>query len=122
MRRGAQVYRQVDVQSAPKPQILDRLYGRCLIDIADATEAIGRRDAAAKSAAIDHAHRIVSELGAALDEKRAPELCANLAALYRFVLDRLCVANLEMTVEPLAQATTVLEELRESFRQASTLQ
>jgi flagellar secretion chaperone FliS len=116
--RAANAYRRVDLESAPKTQIVERLFERCTRDIADARTAIAAKDIHAKAAALDHAQRIVIDLKASLDFESAPELCANLAALYNFVLDRLTEANATLTVAPLDQATRIMTELGDAFRQA----
>jgi flagellar protein FliS len=116
--RAANAYRRVDLESAPKTQILERLFERCLADLAVAREAIAVRDIKKKAAAIDHALQIVSELKAALDLAAAPELCANLAALYEFVTERMIDANARLDGKPLDQATRIMTELAEAFRGA----
>lgn len=116
--RAANAYRRVDLESAPKTQIVERLFERCARDITDARAAIAAKDIHAKAAALDHAQRIVIDLKASLDFNAAPELCANLAALYNFVLDRLTEANAALTVAPLDQATRIMTELGDAFRQA----
>jgi flagellar protein FliS len=112
------VYRKVDLGSAPKHQIVDRLYERLARDLAEARGAIEARDIAGKAGAIDHAMRIVAELEAALDHAAAPELCASLAALYDFVTQRLVEANARMELTPLDQAARVMGELGAAFRKA----
>jgi flagellar protein FliS len=116
--RAANAYRRVDLESAPKTQIVERLFDRCLTDIAEAKAAIEVRDIAKKAALINHAHRIVTELKAALDPNASPELCSNLAALYDFVIDKLAEANLQLQTAPLDHATRVMTELGDAFRQA----
>lgn len=116
--RAANAYRRVDLESAPKTQILERLFDRCLADIAAAREAIAVKDIKRKAAMLDHALQIVGELKAALDVNAAPVLCANLAALYDFVTDRLIDANITLEAKPLDQATRILGELGEAFRGA----
>lgn len=116
--RAANAYRRVDLESAPKTQIVERLFERCVLDIATARDAIEARDIARKAAAIDHAVQIVVELKASLDVAAAPELCANLAALYDFVIQRLSDANATLALPPLAQATRIMTELGEAFRGA----
>ncbi|HEY0482216.1 MAG TPA: flagellar export chaperone FliS [Kofleriaceae bacterium] len=116
--RAANAYRRVDLESAPKTQIVERLFERCVLDIASARDAIEARDIARKAAAIDHAVQIVVELKASLDAAAAPELCANLAALYDFVIQRLSDANATLALPPLAQATRIMTELAEAFRGA----
>jgi flagellar protein FliS len=116
--RAANAYRRVDLESAPKTQILERLFDRCLADIAIAREAIDERDVKKKAQALDHALQIVVELKASLDPAAAPVLCENLSALYDFVTERLFSASVTLTVPPLDQATRVMRELGEAFRAA----
>lgn len=116
--RAANAYRRVDLESAPKTQIVERLFDRCVRDIADARAAIAVRDIHKKAAAIDHALQIVVELKASLDVAAAPEMCANLAALYDFVSARLIDANTTLSLPPLDQATRVMTELGDAFRSA----
>ncbi len=116
--RAANVYRRVDLESAPKTQILDRLFERFASDLVTARRAIETRDVHTKAAAIDHALRIVVELKASLDHAAAPELCANLEALYDFVTDRLTDATILLSVEALDHATRIMNELAEAFRGA----
>ena len=86
--RAAKVYRNVDLESAPKSQILERLLDRLHTDLGTARQAITDRRIEAKAAALGHAQAIVVELRAALDHAQAPELCGNLARLYDFVNER----------------------------------
>lgn len=116
--RAANAYRRVDLESAPKTQILERLFDRCVSDIASARAAIEAKDIHKKAAAIDHALQIVVELKASLDVAAAPELCANLAALYDFVTQRLSEANSTLAMPPLDQATRIMTELGAAFRDA----
>ena len=116
--RAANAYRRVDLESAPKTQILERLFDRCLADIAAARTAIEARDVKTKAQMLDHALQIVVELKASLDPSAAPLLCENLSALYDFVTERLVSASVTLTVPPLDQATRVMRELGEAFRAA----
>jgi flagellar protein FliS len=116
--RAANAYRRVDLESAPKTQIVERLFARFLVDLLDARAAITSKDIKAKATAIDHALRIVVELKASLDPSAAPELCANLAALYDFVITKLGEANATLAIPPLDHATRVMSELGEAFRGA----
>lgn len=116
---AAKVYKQVDLESASKSQILDRLYLRFIKDCVDAQAAMGRKDIEAKTAAINHGDQIIMELVAALDHSLAPELCGNLAALYDFVLDRLGQANITNDPEHLEQAILVVTQLRDAFLEAN---
>lgn len=116
--RAALVYKRVDLESAPKHQIVERLFDRFARDVEDARAAIAQRDIKAKAAMIDHAIRITTELRAALDHAVAPALCANLDALYGFVIDRLVLANLRLDTRSLDEAARVMTELGATFREA----
>ena len=115
--RAANAYRRVDLESAPRSQIVDRLFERFDRDVEAARAAIARRDIPAKSSAIDHALQIVSELAASLDHNAAPELCRQLASLYDFVTNQLVVASARLTCEPIDHARRVMAELAEAFKQ-----
>ncbi len=116
--RAAVAYRQVDLESASKPEILTRLFNRFLDDVAKARAAIAARDIPVKAAALGHASRIVVELRAALDHGQHAELCANLDALYQFVDDQLTAANCTLATPPLDAASQVMAELRDAFAAA----
>jgi flagellar protein FliS len=116
--RAANAYRRVDLESAPKTQIVERLFDRCVRDIAAARAAIEARDIPKKAAALDHALQIVVELKASLNPAAAPELSVNLAALYDFVSDRLIDANINLDPKPLDQATRIMTELGDAFKKA----
>lgn len=113
--RASRAYRHNDLQSAPKEEILDRLYARLLRDLDDAKGAIERRDIPAKADALEHADRIVTELAIALDHDLAPELCANLSSLYDFVTDRLNTANIRLETRAIDEAAEVITQIREAF-------
>lgn len=116
--RAANMYRRVDLDSAPLPQVLERLFDRFLQDLVVARDAIAASDIQTKANAINHAMRIVAELTAALDHPAAPELCANLEALYGFVIDRLTECNTTLSLEALDQANKLMADLGATFRQA----
>jgi flagellar biosynthetic protein FliS len=117
--RATRAYKKIDLEGAPKVEILDRLYSRLLRDFDEARAAMARRDVHARAAACDHALRIVTELIAALDPKAgSPDLCVNLEALYRFVIDRITSAGVTSDSGPLGEASTVIVELQSAFRQA----
>ncbi|MEJ7601885.1 MAG: flagellar export chaperone FliS [Kofleriaceae bacterium] len=115
--RAANAYRRVDLESAPRSQIVDRLFERFDRDVATARDAITRRDISAKASAIDHALQIVFELAASLDHNAAPELCGQLASLYEFVTNQLAVASAKLSCEPIDHARRVMAELADAFKQ-----
>jgi len=119
MSRAAAMYQRVDLESAPKHRIVERLFERFARDVEEARTAIAAKNVAVKAVSIDHALRIVSELEAALDHAAAPELCENLAALYAFVTRRLVEANTKLDVKALADAARIMRDLDVAFRGAA---
>jgi flagellar secretion chaperone FliS len=117
-RSAANAYRRVDLESAPKYQIVDRLYERFARDVDQARNAIQAKDIAGKAKALDHALCIAVELKAALDFAAAPALCANLEALYDFVITRIGECNSSLQVRPLDQAAKIMAELALAFHEA----
>lgn len=118
--RVAKMYRDVDLESAPKGQILERLLARLHLDLTTGRQAITDRKIEAKAAALGHAQQIIVELQAALDHAQAPELCANLARLYGFVNDRINTASIELKTAPLDDACQVVTVISEAFAEART--
>jgi flagellar biosynthetic protein FliS len=108
----------VDLESAPKTQIVERLFDRFDRDVESARSAIAARDIKAKAAAIDHATQIVITLRTAIDRSVAPAMCANLDALYGFVLTKLGEANAKLAIKPLEDGAKIMRDLGEAFRRA----
>lgn len=118
--RAAKLYRTVDLESAPKSQILERLLDRLHTDLSVARQAITDGKIEAKAAALGHAQQIIVELQAALDHAQAPEMCANLARLYDFVNERINTANVKLKTAPIDDAAPVVAAIADAFRQART--
>ncbi len=119
--RELNIYRKVFVESAPPDRLLDELLARLLRDIDEARTHILAKNIKAKAEAIDHGLRILTELGLALNADVAPELCANLAGLYDFTSRQLILANLNLQVGPLEEATKLVGTIREAFAAAARL-
>lgn len=118
--RAAKVYRTVDLESAPKGQILERLLDRLHADLCAGRQAITDKQLETKAAALGHAQAIVVELQAALDHDQAPELCTNLVRLYDFVNERINTASATLKTAPLDDAAQVVISIGDAFRQART--
>ena len=116
--RAANAYRRVDLESAPKQDVLGRLFERFATDISVARTAIAAKDIAGKAAAIDHALRIVGELEASLDHSVAPELCTQLQSLYRFVADELIKVNRSLDAKGFDVPVKIMNDIATAFRDA----
>ena len=67
-----------------------------------------------------HASDIVVELLSVLAPEQAPELCANLENVYRFVLKRLTEATVSNDAEKVDEAARVFAPLVDAFNTAVT--
>jgi flagellar biosynthetic protein FliS len=116
--RAANAYKRVDLESAPKTQIVERLFERFARDLDETRAALAAKDIKKKAATLDHASRIVGELRAALDHSVAPEMCANLDSLYALVALRLSECNISLDPKPLEQAGWIMAELGGALKEA----
>lgn len=64
---------------------------------------------------ITSAEKIVNQLSVSLKREVAPELCANLAAIYAYVYRRLISADVGHNIAALDEAITLLKHQRETW-------
>lgn len=113
--RGINSYRQAEIQSRTPLELVVMLYDGALRFMAEAREAMLRREVRARAEAISRTLAIVSELQSTLDMTAGGEVAAELDRLYSFVRDRLLDASFTQEVAPLDEATKVLRTLREGW-------
>lgn len=116
---ASQTYLREAIESAPPIKIIRMLYQgaiRALMQAAAAgpedalfTERIGRAD------------QIVTELRLALRPEFGEEQCAQLDDLYVFVEGRILEALKEHSIEPLAEAQSVLQTLLDAWNQVEVV-
>jgi flagellar protein FliS len=102
---------------SPGRQIV-ALYDRLLLDLERAQDAIVASDPAVCHECLLHAQSIVATLHDALDIVRWPA-GKNLADLYLFVHGELVQANLAKDPERVASCRTLIEPLRDAWREAA---
>lgn len=101
------------VHAADPHKLIAMLYQGALLAIANAKNAMLRKDVAAKGAAISKAMMIVSEgLQASLDKNVGGELAQNLDSLYSYMCMRLLQANANNDVAALDEVSRLLGELK----------
>jgi len=113
-------YREVNastvVEGASPHKLVSLLYQTLASEIAAARGAIARKEVAEKCRAIGKAVRIVEEgLLAPLDLKAGGALAANLDNLYRYLVQRLTLANLHSDDAMLAECGRLADVLREGW-------
>jgi flagellar protein FliS len=113
--KAAQRYNQVRANTSTPGELLLALYDGMFRFLNGAKVCFENKQDARGRELVAKARAVVSELLLALDHKVAPELCANLAAVYDFALLRLSDATRHATPEPVEEAIRVLTPLREAW-------
>src|SRR5690606_30489690 len=111
-------YKQVQQNTLTPGELLLALYDGLFRFLNGAKYCLSKGEAAKARELLCKAHAVVSELYVALDHNAAPELCANLAALYDFALSRLTAANRQAKEEYVDEVIRVLAPLREAWQVA----
>ncbi len=114
--RGANAYRSTQLTLAPPPRLLLEVFRNLAEALRRAQAFLVVGDLTGKATAIDQSLALLGELETALDPAAAPDLCANLAGLYRFCSERVLQASVELTLEPLQEVEQVLQPVREAFQ------
>ncbi|ADE10857.1 flagellar export chaperone FliS [Sideroxydans lithotrophicus] len=113
-------YARVEVESsllaADPHKLIAMLFQGALLAIANARNSMLRKDIPAKSKAITHAIRIISEgLRASLDKNVGGQLAYDLDALYEYMCVRLVNANLKNDVEILDEVARLLGDIKSAW-------
>lgn len=113
--KAAQRYTQVRASTSTPGQLLLALYDGLFRFLNGAKVCFENKQDARGRELVSKARAVVSELMLALDHSAAPELCANLAAIYDFALFRLSEANRHANPEHIAEVVRALTPLREAW-------
>jgi flagellar protein FliS len=108
-------YQRGQVSSAGPLRIVVLLYEGAIRFSRQAQERF--EDPAVRGHALGRAHRILSELLAALDHERGGEIARNLDALYRYALEAITRANVEHDRRALESVIDVLDTLHSGWQQ-----
>jgi flagellar secretion chaperone FliS len=108
-------YQAVQIRTEDPGEALIALYDGLFRFLNVARYGLRNGQRARAGEAISKAHAIISEFYLALDHSQAPEMCANLAALYNFSLERLTTANVKNDANPIDEVVRVLGPIRDAF-------
>ena len=111
-------YRQNQVQTASREQILIMLYDGAIRFVVQARQAENSND---RRDPISRAMAIIVEFSDTLDREIGGEMAENLDALYQFMIHSLTQANLKKEVEPLEIVEKLLRDLRATWAEAIEL-
>jgi flagellar secretion chaperone FliS len=113
---AAHRYSQVRMTTSSPGELLLALYDGIFRFLNGAKVCMERKEVARGRELLSKAYAILSELYIALDHSLAPDLCANLEALYGFSMDRVMLASRKGTTEPIDEVIRVLTPLREAWQ------
>ncbi len=113
---AAQRYSQVRMTTSTPGDLLLALYDGIFRFLNGAKVCLERKELPRGRELLSKAYAIISELYIALDHNVAPDLCANLEALYGFSMDRVMLASRKGTTEPIDEVIRVLTPLREAWQ------
>lgn len=113
--KAAQRYSQVRANTSTPGELLLALYDGLFRFLNGAKVCFERNEAPRGRELVSKARAVVSELLLALDHDVAPELCANLAAVYDFALARLADANRDAKPAHIEEVIRALTPLREAW-------
>ena len=113
---AAAAYREAHFDNAPPLKLLQLMYEGALRFLGEAEVALGEGRPARFQERCLRVHSIVAELRMALDASQAPELAANLEALYLFAEGELRAAMRDESPAPLAPVRGVLTTLLDGWK------
>ncbi len=112
---GDNPYLRNAVMTARPEQLQLRLYDGAIRFASQAREAIEKREIENSFNLLTRAQNIVREMENGLRHEVAPEICGQMASLYRFVFSRLVDANVNKDVQAVDDALKVLRHQRETW-------
>ena len=112
---GDNPYLRNAVMTARPEQLQLMLYDGAIRFASQAREAIEKREIENSFNLLTRAQNIVREMENGLRHEVAPELCGQMASLYRFVFSKLVDANVNKDVQAVDDALKVLRHQRETW-------
>lgn len=111
-------YRQTQINTTPKEQILLMLYDGAVRFLHLAKEGLAEKNIEKTHNNIIKVQNIITELESALDMQNGGEFAQNLFALYEFISRQLTEANIRKNADALELAIKHVTELRDTWREA----
>lgn len=111
-------YLDSSVSTASPGRLLVMLYDRLVLDLGQAEEALRAGDRETGSDRLMHAQEIIMELRSTLDMS-VWDGAPGLAALYSFLFSEMVKANVKADADIAASCRTLIEPLRDAWREAA---
>lgn len=113
--QASNAYRQTEVQSRTPLELVVMMYDGALRFIAQARDAIERKDIRARQKAVSRTLTIISELQSTLDMEKGGAISEKLDSLYVYINGRLIEASSKQDAGPIDEAARLLTTLRDSW-------
>jgi flagellar secretion chaperone FliS len=108
-------YREIAVKTANPIQLVVMLYDAAICSIKEAREHMDHKNIASRSRSINKCISIISELQSCLNLKDGGDIAGSLDRLYNYMKKRIFCANVEQSIQPLAEIEVLLENLRSAW-------
>jgi flagellar secretion chaperone FliS len=108
-------YREMAINTANPLQLIVMLYDAAICSIQEAKAHIERKDIAGRARSLNKSISIISELQSCLNLRAGGEIASSLDRLYDYMKRRIFKANVDQSVQPLAEVETLLENLRSAW-------
>ena len=112
---GYQAYQRNKYETASPHKLILMLYNGALKYINQAESALSEGNHSSAHQYILKVQDIVYELIACLNEREGGEIAKNLKNLYLYVIDQLVQANIQKSIQPLAEARTVIQSIKDAW-------
>ncbi len=109
-------YLESRVLSADPVELINILYEYATLGVQDARSSLAQGDIAARAKAIAKVIAILGELESSLDHQLGGDIAHHLSRLYRYMREKLTVANLKQADAPLAEVEALLKTLGEAWQ------
>jgi len=121
MQNATKAYLSTQVTTTSQADLLILLYDGAIKYLAQAKEAIGRKDIKAKGQLLGRASDVINELQSSLNKEKGGEIAENLSRLYFYCNSRLLMANLKLDCEAIDQVVNILKGLRSAYAEIRDL-
>jgi len=111
-------YRENQITTASRGQLLLMTYDGMLRFLEEGRRAMSESRYEAQSSNITKTQTLLLDLLSSLDHTVAPVLANNLDRLYRYMYDRLTMANIKDDEKALTEVAGLLTDLREAWAEA----
>lgn len=112
-------YLESRILSADRLELVSILYEHAIASVEEAVGHLEKGDIRARSRAISKSLAIIIELENALNYDAGGEIAANLGRLYRYMRERLTVANVKQDAAPLLEVGRLLKTVGEAWKAIS---